>query len=157
MGLHKIFQQVQSHFCFHLTHSFQRERSVFKVGFKWCLWRRKWQPTPELLPGKSHGWRSVVGYSSWDHKELDTTERLHFLLSFFKWCMRPESLKKKNYWSLLALQGVLFISTVQQSQSAICVTVSPLFGFPSHLGHQRGRRSGMIWEIRIYIYTLLIL
>ena len=37
-------------------------------------WRRKWQPTPVLLPGKSHGWRSVVGYSPWGHKELDMTE-----------------------------------------------------------------------------------
>jgi len=27
--------------------------------------RRQWQPTPVLLPGKSHGWRSLVGYSSW--------------------------------------------------------------------------------------------
>ena len=42
------------------------------------LWRRKWKPTPILLPGKSHGWRSLVGYSPWGHKESDTTERLHF-------------------------------------------------------------------------------
>ena len=42
------------------------------------LWRRKWQPTPVLLPGKSHGQRSLVGYSPWGRKELDTTERLHF-------------------------------------------------------------------------------
>ena len=43
-------------------------------------WRRKWQPTPVLLPGKSHGWRSLVCYSPWGHKEsLDTTEQLHFL------------------------------------------------------------------------------
>ena len=41
-------------------------------------WRREGQPIPVLLPGKSHGWRSVVGYSPWGHKELDTTERLHF-------------------------------------------------------------------------------
>ena len=41
------------------------------------LWRRKWQPTPVLLPGKSHGWRRVVGYSPWGHKESETTERLH--------------------------------------------------------------------------------
>ena len=41
-------------------------------------WRRKWQPTPIFLPGKSHGWRSLVGYSPWGHKESDTTERLHF-------------------------------------------------------------------------------
>ena len=38
-------------------------------------WRRKWQPTPVLLPGEFHGLRSLVGYSPWSHKELDTTER----------------------------------------------------------------------------------
>ena len=32
--------------------------------------------TPVFLPGKSHGWRSLVGYSPWDCKELDTTERI---------------------------------------------------------------------------------
>ena len=36
--------------------------------------RRKWQPTPVFLPEKSHGQRSLVGYSPWGHKELDTTE-----------------------------------------------------------------------------------
>ena len=41
-------------------------------------WRRKWQPTPVLLPGKFHGRRSLVGYSPWDCKELHTTEQLHF-------------------------------------------------------------------------------
>ena len=41
-------------------------------------WRRKWQPTPVLMPGKFHGWRSLVGYSPWGRKELDTTEQLHF-------------------------------------------------------------------------------
>ena len=41
--------------------------------------RRKWQPTPVPLPGKSHGQRSLVGYSPWGHKESDATERLHFL------------------------------------------------------------------------------
>ena len=40
-------------------------------------WRRKWQPTPVLLPGKFHGWRSLVGYSPWGRKESDTTEQLH--------------------------------------------------------------------------------
>ena len=44
------------------------------------IWRRKWQPTPVLLPGKSHGWRSLVGYSPWGCKESDTTEQLHFSL-----------------------------------------------------------------------------
>ena len=36
-------------------------------------WRRKWQPTPVLLSGESHGGRSLVGYSPWGHKELDMT------------------------------------------------------------------------------------
>ena len=37
-------------------------------------WRRKWQLTPVFLPGKSHGQRNLVGYSSQDHKESDMTE-----------------------------------------------------------------------------------
>ena len=41
-------------------------------------WRRKWQPTPVLLPAKSHGQRSLVGYIPWGCKESDMTERLHF-------------------------------------------------------------------------------
>ena len=41
-------------------------------------WRRKWQSTPVFLPGKSHGWRSLVGYSPCGCKELDKTEWLHF-------------------------------------------------------------------------------
>ena len=43
--------------------------------------RRWWQPTPVLLPGKAHGWRSLVGCSPWGHEELDTTESLHFPFS----------------------------------------------------------------------------
>ena len=41
-------------------------------------WRRKWQPIPVFLPGKSYGQRGLVGYSPWGHKGSDTTERLHF-------------------------------------------------------------------------------
>jgi len=44
-------------------------------------WRRQWYPTPVLLPGKSHGWRRLVGCSPWGRKELDMTERLHFHFS----------------------------------------------------------------------------
>ena len=43
--------------------------------------RRQWQPTPVLLPGKSHGQRSPVGCSSWGRQESDTTEQLHFHFS----------------------------------------------------------------------------
>ena len=39
-------------------------------------WRREWEPTPVFLPGKFRGQRSLVGYSPYGCKELDTTERL---------------------------------------------------------------------------------
>ena len=44
-------------------------------------WRRQWHPTPVLLPGKSHGQRSLVGCSPWGRYELDTTVWLHFHFS----------------------------------------------------------------------------
>ena len=37
-------------------------------------WRRTWQPTPPFWPGESLGQRSLVGCSSWSHKEWDTSE-----------------------------------------------------------------------------------
>ena len=46
------------------------------------LWRRQWHPTPVLLPGKSHGQRSLVGCSPRGSEESDTTEWLHFDFSF---------------------------------------------------------------------------
>ena len=39
---------------------------------------RTWQTSPVLLPGKCHGWRSLVGYSPQGRKELDMTEQFHF-------------------------------------------------------------------------------
>ena len=54
-----------------------------KLGLSSSLPRRRWHPTPVLLPGKSHGRRSLVGCSSCGHGESDTNERLpfHFSLS----------------------------------------------------------------------------
>ena len=54
------------------AHQFKRCRFNPWVGK--IPWRRNWQPTPIFLPGKSHGQRSLVGYSLWGRKELDTTE-----------------------------------------------------------------------------------
>ena len=39
-------------------------------------WKRNWQSTPVFLPGESHGWRSLAGYSPQGRKESDTTEWL---------------------------------------------------------------------------------
>ena len=43
--------------------------------------RKRWHPTPVLLPRKPHGRRSLLGCSPWGGKESDTTERLHFHFS----------------------------------------------------------------------------
>ena len=57
----------------------QCRRPRFDPWVRKILCRRKRQPTPVLFPGKSHGRRTLVGHSPWGRKELDTTERLHFL------------------------------------------------------------------------------
>ena len=53
-------------------------RRCRRHGFDPCIgkipWKRAWQATPVFLPGKSHGQRSLAGYSPWGRKELDTTE-----------------------------------------------------------------------------------
>ena len=62
---------------------------IFEEYPAWCLIHYKiwinsrcvWHPTPVLLPGKSHGRRSLVGCSPWGREELGTTERLHFHFS----------------------------------------------------------------------------
>ena len=48
-------------------------------------WSRKWHPIPVLLPGKSHGQRSLVGYSPWGPQRVghDWANSLSFFLSFF--------------------------------------------------------------------------
>jgi len=48
---------------------------------KLFTWRRQWHPTPVLLPGESHGRRSLVGCSPWGRLESDMTEWLHFHFS----------------------------------------------------------------------------
>ena len=61
---------------------------------------KEWQPTPVLLPGKSHGGKSLVGYSPWGPKELDTTERLHFLsflVSISVWSLSSFSERQINF------------------------------------------------------------
>ena len=58
----------------------QGGRPGFNPWVRKIPWRRKWHPTPVLLPGKSHGQRNLVGYSPWSRKQSDTTKWLHFLL-----------------------------------------------------------------------------
>ena len=75
-----------------------QETWVLSLGQEDLL-RRKWQPTPVLLPGKFHGWRSLVGYSLWSCKESDTTEQLHWLIT------REMQIKNNNEISLHTSQN----------------------------------------------------
>ena len=58
-----------------------QETRIWFLGWEDPL-RRAWQPTPAFLPGKSHGQRSLEGYSPWGRKDLDKTEWLTHLLHF---------------------------------------------------------------------------
>ena len=74
------FWRPSAKFCF--PGGSEGKVSACNVGDPWVReipWRRKWPPTPVLLPGKSHGWRSLVGYSPRGHKESNTSEQVHFL------------------------------------------------------------------------------
>ena len=53
--------------------------------FRKILQRRKWQPTPVFLPGKSRGQRSLAGYSPWGRKEQDTTEKTQRGCTIYSW------------------------------------------------------------------------
>ena len=53
----------------------------FYTDFFQKAWRMHWHPTPVLVPGKSHGWRSLVGCGPWGCQESDLTEQLHFHFS----------------------------------------------------------------------------
>ena len=52
----------------------RHKRCGFDPWVRKIPWRRKWQPTPVFLPGRSHGQSSLVGYSLWCPKESDMTE-----------------------------------------------------------------------------------
>ena len=57
------------------TLSAMLETRVQSLGWE-DPWRREWQPTLVFLLGESHGLRSLAGYSSWSHKESETTKQL---------------------------------------------------------------------------------
>ena len=72
-----VFKSL-SHFQFILVHDIKLYPNLIDLDAAVQIsWRRQWQPTPVLLPGKSHGWRNLVGC----RKESDMTEWIHFHFS----------------------------------------------------------------------------
>ena len=92
-------------------------------------WRREWLPTPVFLPGESRGQRSLVGYSPWCHKELDTAEWLTLSLFIASHAVRdtcnpykkkcftkhssPATVVVNSFWNEGQLLTNLHISSVQ--------------------------------------------
>ena len=76
----KKFQQIGSRR--ELSQPDKEQLTLYLEGKQSVFGRRQWHPTPVLLPGKSRGWRSLVGCSPWGREESDTTERLHFTFHF---------------------------------------------------------------------------
>ena len=67
-------------FIFHSKYIFNVfDENVIAITDIFKKWRRKWQPSPVFLLGKSHGQRSLVSYNSQGCKESDMTEQLHSL------------------------------------------------------------------------------
>ena len=86
---------------------------------------KKWQSTPAHLPRKSHGQRSLIGYSPWDHKESDTTERLHFHFP-----------KNTQDWSPLELTGWISLQSKGLSTVFSNTTVQKHQFFSTQLSSQ---------------------
>ena len=117
----------------------QRGRSSFDPWVGKIPWRRKWQPTPVLLPRKFHGQRSLVGYSPWGCKESDTTEQLHFYFHSIKKGMKMN--KQRNECSHFSSSGNSRIthdqplSFLASTSVNTCIKVSaqPARSSPLHL------------------------
>jgi len=110
-------------------------------------WRRKWQPTPVFLPGKSHGQRSLAGYSLWSCKELQrhdlTTEHAHEPLDkgFSGSVVGPLLVGSTHFQDAISLLGLhchLSNSHYIPSLSTENQTVQPTTYSTSPLGHLIG-------------------
>ena len=109
------------------------------------LWkrRRQWQPIPVLLPGESHGWRSLVGCSSWGCEESDTTEQLHvhFSLSCIGegngnslQCSCLENPRDKGAWwaaVYVVAQSQTRLKQLSSSSSSVYKSILIYLSFPS--------------------------
>ena len=81
-------------------------RSRFDLRVKKIPWRRKWQTTSVFLSGKYHGDRSLVGYNSWRHKELDTIKWLNTHTWDYKDVILTQTRNEGAQWKL-GLPGLL--------------------------------------------------
>ena len=74
-------------------------------------WRRKWQPTPVFLPGKSHGWRSLAGWSPWGRKRVrhDLATKITQISS----ANSQNCIKCECHWAMLLLYPTAVLDKAQ--------------------------------------------
>ena len=98
----------------------QSERPRFDPWVRKTPWRRKWKPTPVLFPGKSHGQRSLVGYSPWGRRVgHNWATSLHFR-------PRVRSPQATDYWqSVSNCAAQQDVSRGQASEASSAFTAAP--------------------------------
>ena len=132
--------------------------------------RRRWHPTPVLLPGKSLGRRSLIGCSPWGREELDMTERPHFPLSCIGGngnplqCSCLENPRDRGTW-WAAAYGVAQscrlkrLKWLSSCSSSVCVSVllsvRPTLSLPYLYSCPANRFICTIFLDSIYIYVLI--
>ena len=94
------------------------------------LWRRKWQPTPLFLPEKSHGQKSLVGYSWWGREWSDMTERLIWsvliflpVYNYYQFYLKEKhrTVKNTHFKSILKIYYIYFVCLILIAKS--CLTL----------------------------------
>ena len=121
------------------------------------VWRRQWHPTPVLLPGNSHGWRSLVGCSPWGHEESEMTEWVHFHFSLscigegngnlLQYSCLANPVDRGAWWA--AVHGVAQ-SWTQLKQLSMHACIGEGNGNPLQCSYLENPREGGAWWTAIY-------
>ena len=113
----------------------QCKRCGFNPWVRKIPWRRKWQPTPVFLPGKSHRKRYLVCYSPWSHKDLDMTEPTHTHTHLiFKTFWNPVSLYLSNHTACVVLSCFSHVDSLQSQWTAARQALLSIFSSGKNTG-----------------------
>ena len=139
----------------------------FTTSSTWKVWRRQWHPTPVLLPGKSHGRRSLVGCSPWGRKESHMTERLHFQFSLScigegngnpLQCSCLENPRDGGAW-WAAISGVAqsrtWLKQLSSSSSSSLLYSPILTSIRDHWENHTFDQTDLCWQIRSLLFNML--
>ena len=127
----------------------QCRRCRFHAWFRKSLWRRKWQPTPIFLPGKSRGQRSLSGYNPWGCKESDTPEWLSM-------CIIPYLDKKMSlgYYNLCKLCPYFHVRVLQGKKKKSTFSTKLNLSWIEYWFKTNLRRGSNKYELAGYLFLI---